>query len=164
MRIRPTARLVVLNHDRRVLLFKVQDERPLHKNQPGLVNYWCTPGGGVDSGETYEQAAVRELLEETGIVCPELGPWLWTGRKILLFPDEDVEFQERFFLVDAGRCSVETGGHTDYERLVLAEHRWWSLAEMRKTSETFIPRGLPDLIAPIIAGDIPAKPFLLPEY
>lgn len=29
---------------------------------------WSFPGGGVGAGETYEEAAVRELKEETGIV------------------------------------------------------------------------------------------------
>ena len=33
----------------------------------GGANKWCLPGGHVDAGESHEKAAVRELVEETGI-------------------------------------------------------------------------------------------------
>ena len=42
------------------------------------------PGGGLEGDETREEAALRELAEETGITEVELGPVLW--RRMCSFP------------------------------------------------------------------------------
>ena len=56
----PVVRLIVTDSAGRVLILK----RPADSTGGGA---WCLPGGKVDYGETVEQAAARELAEETGL-------------------------------------------------------------------------------------------------
>ncbi|WP_181140780.1 NUDIX hydrolase [Streptomyces sp. Ru62] len=38
-----------------------------HRVKRGEPASWCLPGGSVEAGETFEEAAVRETAEESGI-------------------------------------------------------------------------------------------------
>jgi 8-oxo-dGTP diphosphatase len=40
------------------------------------AGFWELPGGKIDAGETPQQAAARELEEETGIHARSLAPWM----------------------------------------------------------------------------------------
>lgn len=56
-----TSDIVVINGDLQVLVIK--------RKNPPFQNQWALPGGYVDEGETFLQAALRELYEETGLVA-----------------------------------------------------------------------------------------------
>lgn len=81
MRIRNTARLVILNERDEVFLFRHVDQAPIQPANQAPRCYWVLPGGGVEPGESWEAAAIRELWDETGIEVAELGPWVWSRTK-----------------------------------------------------------------------------------
>ncbi len=56
----PTTRLsvIVVNDDKKILLVR---------HRKGTRTYWVLPGGRLEYGEAFNECAVRELKEETGL-------------------------------------------------------------------------------------------------
>jgi 8-oxo-dGTP pyrophosphatase MutT (NUDIX family) len=144
MRRRPAARLLILDPEGRVLLFRFV----FKSGALAGSEYWATPGGAVDEGESFAEAASRELAEETGIRRDGIGPEL--TRKEFAFElvsGERVWADERYFVVNVGSQSLSREGWTALEKEVMAEHRWWSVDELAATAETYWPKDLIALIA-----------------
>jgi 8-oxo-dGTP pyrophosphatase MutT (NUDIX family) len=151
---RPTSRLVVLDPQDRLLLLLVQDPKLWHPR------FWITPGGGVEADESFEEAAARELWEETGIVAP-LGPCVWSRRVLVPFDGGLIDMDERYFVVRVDSAEIGPGSLTVWEQEALTEHRWWTLDELRRTDEVVAPRCLATVLPPIVTGPYPAEPVAI---
>lgn len=153
--LRKVARVVLLDPDDRILL--------LHGHEPEdpADDWWFTPGGGLEGEETREEAALRELAEETGITEVELGPVLW--RRVCSFPfagrrwDQD----EWYYLARTTRTTVRAAALTELERRSVAGARWWTYRELTRAHETVYPTRLAELLGRLLDEGPPARPVIL---
>jgi 8-oxo-dGTP diphosphatase len=142
---RPSARILLLDPEGRILLFRFEAaDRP---------PFWATPGGALDPGEAFEACARRELREETGL---DLDCGEEVARRLAEFVDLEgvpVAADERYFLVRTDRVEIETAGHTELERRVMRDWRWFSRDELAGHDEPFFPEDLSAMLERLDDGD-----------
>ena len=110
-------------------------------------NYWATPGGALEAGESFADAARRELFEETGILTDAVGQEVAEREFVLQLHDgEYVIAEERFFLVRVAGQALSRDHWTPIEIEVMTDHRWWSVEDLMSTSETVFPETLVDIL------------------
>jgi 8-oxo-dGTP pyrophosphatase MutT (NUDIX family) len=145
---RVSARVLPVCPEGEVLL--LQDQDPTY---PGELR-WGTIGGALDPGETHEQAAIRELYEETGLV---IGPEVLTPafhRSTHDYSWGGVAYRsDNTWFATAMSCDVEVS----FEHLVPEEvgnvvaWAWWS-PEALEADGSAVGADLPGLMGAAVAA------------
>lgn len=139
---RRAARVLVVDAAGRVLMLRGCD--PADPGRP----YWFTVGGGLESGESVAEAAVRELFEETGLSMPvaAVGAPVWNDVTEFPFDGRRYRQEQSWFLVRAPSWTVDSSGFNEIERSTVTEVSWWSREDFVDSREPFYPPDLPVLL------------------
>lgn len=145
---RVAARLLPVSPSGRILLLQGQDPA-----RPGDL-HWISIGGAVDPGESHQEAAVRELLEETGIVARPsdvigpLGegvhPFSWAGQAY-------VSHSTFFAMALDEDVTVDFGGLDAGEVGNIFKAEWWTPEDLAADGSA-ASADMPDMMRAAIAA------------
>ena len=144
---RPVARILVLDTSDRLLLLQT-----VHAADG--YTFWSAPGGGLEPGETFEAAARRELLEETGLDLT-VDRWVWTRHHVFPWNGRQANQYERFFVARTATTEIRPLQQDSH----VVGHRWWSMPELLGSADEFAPQRMAALISGIVRGEYPDPPI-----
>ena len=134
----------------RALVFDEADRILLVRFEALGRTWWCPPGGGVEAGESDEEALVRELREESGLRDAAPGPCVWTRAHWFAgMPAHGGQEERIHFVRVRGFEPVPESPEALAAEGVVAQ-RWWTLDELEASAESFAPRRLPGLLRELL--------------
>lgn len=153
--VRDSARVLLLGPDDRLLLVNYtgggSDSPP----------FWGTLGGGLHRNDSFESAARREVLEETGIAKIDILGCVAVWLHELTLSRKRVLSRERFYVARSATSRVQSAKRTQSEQADFVRVAWWRHEQL---TDLFIhPRVVPELLATFFRCGIPSPPKIMDD-
>jgi 8-oxo-dGTP pyrophosphatase MutT (NUDIX family) len=159
--VRSAVRVVLLNEANELLLMCMDDPTIASIGEKYAGRFWTLIGGEIEPGETIQDAAVREVFEETGLSEEdiELGPQVWSGKLDLIFKGKPTHIKQEFIVAKTRRRDISLANLTPDEKEVVKQVAWFSLDRIINSGEVIHPIVLPKYLPDVIAGRYPKEPL-----
>lgn len=104
--------VIVLNTENKFVILKRSSDKKVH------ANLWNLPSGGIESGESLEDAGIREVYEEIGLKIDIVK----TGTSIIIKINDDFNLNINYLLAKAENTEVKLNPEN-------SEFKWVSPSE-----------------------------------
>lgn len=149
---RQTVKLLLVDPDGRLLLVRGHD--------PATgTRYWYPVGGGVEAGESLNEAAAREAWEETGLERLPVGTRVWTRDVVYIHAGRTFAVHEDWSHHVVDHFDPAPARLTDRESESILGFRWWTAEELRTTRESVFPPDLGTRLSRLQEHGCPAAPI-----
>lgn len=145
-------KLLLLDADDRLLLIRSRDSST-------RIECWYPVGGGVEPGETLQEAAAREAYEETGLKNLPIGVHVWRRDHTYHYDGRTVQVHEEWLLHRVDHFRPVPAQLTEHESRSIVGFCWWSLPKLAESVETVFPPQLAELTRDLLITGPPGAPI-----
>ena len=158
---RNSIKALLLNEDHELLLMCAEDPKTTTLDGKGHNHFWSLIGGEIESGESIQEAILREIHEETGITSNKikLGSVVWFGKFDLILFGKPTHVKQSFVVAKTTQRNFSLANLTKEEQPIIKKLKWFSLKEIKECPDVIYPVLLPKYLPDVISGKYPKEPL-----